>query len=75
MVSHLTVLRDVGLIVRIEEIEVGTAHGDLPDTGGDVTPRESHYSCEPVAILVHDRRSRDAEEVLGVVLGYLVALG
>ena len=74
VIGDLTILRRVRLIVSVKQIEVGTTHGHLPETGGDRAPREGHACGHPVALGVHHRLGRDLREVLGVVTGYLLAL-
>ena len=74
VVGHLAVLGDVGLIVGVQQVQVRTAHLHFPHAGGDGTAREGHARGDPVAIGVHHRHGRDLQEVLGVVVGDLVAL-
>ena len=74
LVCDLTVFRSVCLVVSVEQIEVGTAHSDLPDARGDSPSRECDACGDPVAVSVENRRNRDAEEVLGIISCHLVAL-
>ena len=74
LVRDLAVLRSVGFIVGIEQIEVGTAHGHLPDTRAQRTAGHLHLDGLPGAVLVEHRLRRDLHEVLRLVLGHLVAL-
>ena len=74
VIGHLAVFGDVGLIVGVQQIQVRTAHFHLPHAGGNGAAREGHARGDPVALGVHDRRGRDLEEVLGVVVGHLVTL-
>ena len=74
VIGHLTVLRNVSLIVSVEKIEVGAADGHLPDPGGDISSREGHTGGHPVAVLVKDRLCGNLCEILGVVLCDLLTL-
>ena len=74
MIGHLTVLGDVGLIIGVEKVQVGTSNGDLPDPGGDVPSGEGHASGHPVAGLVQDRLGGNLGEILRIVLGHLLTL-
>ena len=74
VIGHLTILRRVCLIVSVKQIEVGTTHGHLPETGCDRATREGHVCGHPVTLRVHDRLCRDLCEVLRVVTGDLLAL-
>ena len=74
LVGHFTVFRTVGLEIGVKQIQVGTADGDLPDTGGQVAARKGDLRGHPLSFGIHDRFGRDVEEVLGIVTGFLVTL-
>ncbi len=74
MVGNLTVLRNVRLIVRVEEVQIRPSDSHLPDAGGDVTSRKSHAGGQPITCGIQDRLRRDPQEILRVVAGHLFPL-
>ena len=74
LICHLAVLRDIILKVGIEQIQVRTADGHLPDAGVKFASRQLATDSNPLAFSIRYRLGRDLEEVLGVVFCYLVAL-
>ncbi|CCY35689.1 unknown [Alistipes sp. CAG:831] len=74
MVGNLTVLGQVVLEVRIEQIEFRAAHIHFPDLGVDCTSGEDYRHHLPVAVLIPYGHGRNFEEVLGLVVGHLVSL-
>ena len=75
LVRNLLVLRDIVLKVRIEEIEVGTAHGHLPYTGAELASGHGNPDLHPGAVSVEHGFGRNLHEVLCRILRHLVALG
>ena len=74
LVRDLAVLGDVGLVVGVQQVEVGTADRDLPDAHGKRAAGHAHGNRLPGAVLVQHGRGGDLQEVLRLVVGHLVAL-
>ena len=74
LIGDLAVLLHVVFEVGIQEVEVGAADADLPDTGVHHAAGHLHGDGHPVAVLVGYRLCRNLEEVLGVVFRHLIAL-
>ncbi len=70
----LTILLAVGLVIGIEQEQVGTAHLTLPYARRERAARERDLYRHPVAHLVAYGRDRQLEEVLRLVCGHLTAL-
>ena len=74
VIGDLAVLREIGLVVSVEEIEVGASDRHFPNSRGNVPSRESHAGGHPIAVFVKHRLSGNLREILGVVLGHLLSL-
>ncbi len=75
MIGYLPVIGPVGLKIGVEQIEVGAAHGHLPDSGSHRPAGEGHGGSEPVAVLVAGGLGGNLQEILSVIFGLLLALG
>ena len=75
VVGNLAVLLEVGLVVRIEQVEVRAAHLALPDACRERAAREGDGHDDPAAVFVTHGRDGQLVEVLSLVGGLLRTLG
>src|SRR5574344_284043 len=74
MISYLPIFWHIGFIISIHQVQVGTAYSHFPETSIQSPSRESHTCGNPIALLIHNWRSRYLSEILSLVFGYLVSL-
>ena len=75
LVGDLAVFGAVGLIIGIQQVQVGAADFDFPQAGAQVAAREGDLGGHPLAFGVKHRLGRDIQEVLRLIACLLVTLG
>lgn len=58
VVSHPTILLEVGLVVGVEQIQIGTSHPAEPNAGRQRTPRQRNRHSRPVTHRIAYRLDR-----------------
>ena len=64
VMRHPAILLEIGLVIGVEQVQVGTSHPAKPDAGRERTPRQGNRHGRPVAHRIAHGLDRQLREVL-----------